>query len=366
MLTYWILVVLVLLGYFIHGKRQSNRYFIFILISLVFISTLRGEEVGGDLENYLPLFKEISKSWETALSNDKFGFLFKIFIKLSTLISSNTTWILFATSLVNIGIPLFFIKKHSKSILLSVFIYITMAYYTNTFNSIRSSMSLACGMLVVSYLLRENKRRAFLWALISVEIHKSMFPVFLLFFLIDIKPTFWKLTIPIVTSILVANVLGITPFFSILSYYYTSQYGDALFERMDLTEFVGSGYKLLIMDIIILYICYFLMKNEMTKSDAFFLNMFCLATCLQAVAPLFSLVTRIALFFSVYVTVLLPNALSYVNKRGFSKLSTIALIIICLLYFKITVMTSRDLGWRNSNSQCTIPYYFVWEDMPKL
>lgn len=366
MITYWILVILALWGCFIFSKSKSNRYYIFISIIFVLISSFRGEEVGGDMANYIPLFNDIITSSEEVCKIDKYGIIFKFYIYISSFISSNTTWLLFTITLINIGIPLLFMKKYSKSVLLSLFIYITMAYYTNTFNSIRSSMSLACGMLVVSCLLKGNKKWALIWALLSVEIHKSMFPIFLVFFLIDIKPTFWKLTIPVVSCILVANVLGLTPFFSILSYYYSSQYDDGFLDRIDVTEYGGGGYMLLIMDVAILYICYYFMRNRMSKEDALLLNLFCLATCLQAAAPLFSLVTRIALFFSVYITVLLPNALSYVKLRSSKQLYTIALIIICLVYFKIFVMNPIDLGGSKSNSQGTIPYYFVWEDRPKL
>ena len=237
-----------------------------------------------------------------------------------------------------------------------------MAYYTNTFNSIRSSMSLACGLMVVDCLFDGKKKWAFLWALISVEIHKSMFPIFIVFFILKIKPTFWKLTIPVVASIFVANVVGLIPFVSILSAYYD----DGMLSRMDLSEMSSKGYTLLAMDIAILYLSFYMMRKKMTKADGFFINLFLLATCLQAGAPMFSLITRMALFFSVYMTVLLPNALSYIKSKQFRTVCVSAMIIICLAYFKITVMTPRDMGLRDSNSQCTIPYYFIWEKTPKL
>lgn len=362
MLTYWILICLTLFGFLVRGERNCNLYFIFVSIVLILISSLRGEEVGGDLNNYLPLFKDIERSWSETLTYDKYGLIFKLYIKLSTLISGNTTWLLFTTSLFNLIIPLRFMKKHSKSIWLSLFIYITMSYYTNTFNSIRSSMSLACGMIVVDCLLEGKKKWAFLWALISVEIHKSMFPIFILFFLINKKPTIWKLTIPIISSIIIANVVGLTPFTSILNAYYD----DGMLSRMDFSEMSSKGYTLLTMDIAILYISFFMMRKKMTDKDGFFINLFMIATCLQAGAPMFSLITRMAFFFSVYMTVILPNALSYIKPQQVRRLCISAMMIICLAFFKITVMTPADIGFRNSNSQCTIPYYFIWENLPKL
>ena len=362
MFIYWILLILVLLGYFAYREQRANRFYVFMSVVLIFISTFRGKEVGGDLYYYLPLFNNIANSWEATFSIDKYGFIFKIYIKLCSLISCNTTWLLFTTSLVNICFPLYFFKKHSISPLISLFLYISMSYYTNSFNSIRSSMSLACGMMVVHYLLSGKKWLALLWALASVEIHKSMFPIFILFYLINIKPTFVKISIPVVASIVVANIMGLSTFAFILSSYY--DYGSLV--KMDLDEMSSHGYTLLTMDIVILYIGYFFMRNKMSKEDAFLLNLFMLATCLQAGAPLFSLITRIAYFFSIYMVVLLPNSLSYIQSKELRKQYILVMMLISLAFFKVTIMTPRNLGLRNSNSQCTIPYYFVWENPPKL
>lgn len=366
MIIYYVLILLVIVpGFFSKSRRNIDIYFSWVFLLLLSISTLRGYVVGGDLLNYLPKFKEIADSpWSELFTRyDKYGFLFTLYIKCSSVISTNLTWYLFTTSLFNLSVPLFFIKKYCKIPWLGIFLYIALGYYTNTFNSVRSSMSLACGMIAIDFLIREKKSYAFLWSIIAIEIHKTIFPILLLLFLGKIKPTFWKLTIAISTSIIVANAFGLASIMDVLIFYKEmNNYSDSSLPM----EMGGKGYNLLILDIIILYTCYFIQKRNPNRLNFFFIMILTMATCIQAATPLYSLLTRIAYFFTVYMIVLIPNTIVGGFTKESRKFCIAAVLAIALLYFKMFIMTPSDQFAFKSNSQGTIPYYFFWENRPNL
>lgn len=363
MLTYYFIIVfLISIGITLQSNRNRKVYLFICLNVLILISGFRGYECGGDLNNYIPLFNEVTKE---PISNiftnyDKYGIIFKLVAKISSILSNNTTWILLVFSFINISIPIYFIYKYSKIPWMSVTLYIALTYYTNTFNSVRSSMALAIGMLGIIYLLKEKKLAAIFLFIIAFEIHKTIFPIFLSIYLIRIKPSFWKITISVVSCIILAKALSISGLAPLLDAYnemnnYTGRNDDNL---------GGGGYSLLLLYIIITYGCYFLNKNRNSKLNNFLICLMCMATCIQAFAPMYSLLTRISYFFTIYSIVLIPNSIDLAFTLKSKRICVFCTVLLSLLYFQKFIMTP-SLEF-HSNSQGTIPYYYFWENKPKI
>ena len=363
MLIYYILIFFLLfVGIALRNNRNKQTYMFVCLIVFVLISGLRGFECGGDLNNYIPLFKDIVKypSEDIFTHYDKYGISFKLIVKIGSLFSKNITWILFIISFINLSIPLYFIYKYSKIPWLSVILYVALTYYTNTFNSVRSSMALAIGMLGIIYLLKNKKKAAFIWFIIAFEIHKTIFPIFLSFYLVKIQPSFWKITISITSCIILAKVLSLSGLAPLLNAYnemnnYTGR-NDA--------DLGGGGYGLLLLDIIITYGCYYLNKNRTSSINDFMISIMCMATCIQAFAPVYSLLTRISYFFTIYSIILIPNSIDIAFTMKSKRICVCCTILLSLLYFQKFIMTPSLES--HSNSQGTLPYYYFWENKPKL
>ena len=356
---YYFVLVIISILYLLTEKKNRARNRVFLSASFIVmlaVSTFRGYSVGGDLLNYIPLFDEIGKSSFESIFNGytKYGYVFTCYIKAVSLISSNTTFILFAISLINLGFVFYFIRKHSCNYWLSLMIYISMAYYTNTFNSIRSSMALAVGMLAIHYLLENKNFKYLLLCIIAIEIHKTIFPVLFVYFLKKIKPSRILLVSAIAVSIILVNILNLDFFFNAIALY-SDDYANM--------EASGSGYSMLALDIVLTLGAYFLLKDRIDTKSGLLINILCMATCIQAFAPVFSLTTRMALFFTVYIIVLLPDIIDNAFTPRSRKLARIVVVAVCLIYFQIFVMTPSmmyDDGVR-SNSQRTIPYRFYWQ-----
>lgn len=368
MYIYYLVILLVSLpGIYVKSKKQTDLYFIWVFLILFLVSAMRGHEVGGDLLRYLPVFDEVASSSFIDLFSDydKYGLIFKLYIKISSLITNEPSWYLFTTSFYNLIIPLYFLKKYCKIPWLGVFLYITLAYYTNTFNSIRVSMSLACSMVGVSCLINNKPWRAFFIFLIALEIHKTIAPVFLLFVLKKITPSFWIIIIPIICSVAIARILETSGIMNLILLYNTmNNYNTAEVEILEHGN--SGGYGLLALYIFLTLGLYFIIRNKKQPLESFLLMTICLATCIQAMAPLYSFITRITSFFSIYLIVLIPNVIYKYFTKESRKYCICALLVPCMIYFKIFIMTPSDDFEFRSNSQCTIPYYFFWENKPKI
>lgn len=357
MYLYYILIILVVFpGLLLHKKSKQGYkklYIIYVFALLWVVSSLRGYTVGGDLYNYIRLFGDISLHSIKNIfeSYDKYGYLFKLYIKICSYISDNITFLLSATSLFNIGIVCWFVYKRSSILWLSFLLYLTLGYYTNTFNSVRSSMALAIGIIGVDSLISKKNLRAFIMFVLALEIHKTILPIFLLFALRSKRYKISTMIISILTSMIVANYLGIDTMANLILLY------DSAYAVQ--TDFGGRGYNLLILDIIITFSSYYLCKYRITEKKNILVNILWLATCLQCMAPVFSVATRISYFFTFYSIVLIPNVILDAFTKKSKKLIFAGISILCLIYFKLTIMTPIDST--NTNSQATIPYYFYFE-----
>jgi len=352
---YYVVILLIsLLAFLIKDKSAYLKTSFFILL---LVSSLRGYEVGGDLVNYIPLFDEISSHPYGNIFSDytKYGWCFPLIVKTASLVSGNTSFILFVLSVINLSGAYNLIKRYSTNYWLSIFIYIAFAYYTNTFNSVRSSMALSFGLFAMDSLLRGEKRRFWLLSLVAIEVHKTIFPILLLPLLSRFKPDFWRCFIAIALSIVVSRIVGVSLLNEIMVAYNESYVG---FDAQ------GEGFTLLTLYVIFTFGLLFLYKKNMSDTYSVMIHYLCVGTCLQCFAPLASLVTRMAFFFMIYVIVLIPNGIPIAFARSSRGLVTGVVSLLFLLYFNLYVMRPNVFypDGTKSNSQKTIPYEAVWQN----
>ncbi|MCM1139667.1 MAG: EpsG family protein [Muribaculum sp.] len=337
-------------------KNKPKYRFLYLgicFLSLSAIAGLRGYSVGGDLEYYLPLFKDLSYNNGTKelLTYDKYGFLFKFIYYCASFISCHYTYYLIFGSAITIYFILKFIGENSRIICLSIFLYIMFGYYTNSFNSIRSSIALSISTVGINYLIKDKKFYAFIIFLICIELHKTILPILILLFVGNVRITVTRTIIIIAGSVIISSYLTIGSLSSIILMYNLG-YANA-------TEFGGQGYTLLIFDIIVVLICCFNLIHTESKADNIMMWALILGTCLQTLAPIFSFVTRISYFFTFYMIILIPNLISECNNNKY-KIIYASSIIGALCYFQLTVMSINPIT--GSNAQHTLPYYYVWEN----
>lgn len=336
--------------------NKKNLYVDVIFLILIFISSFRGERVGGDLINYIPLYEDIAKhDWNYIFqSSTKYGYLFSIYVKLWSYISASPVLFLIGTSIINLSIIAFFIKKYSKNPWLSIYIYIAMGFYTNTFNSVRSSMALAIGALCIHYIIKNKFLKFFLCYLVALEIHKTIFPLLFLYPMSKIKLS-WKYIFTIIGGAVVVSYFIPSEYFNVIAILYASSYAT-------IEDSAGSGFSLLLLLLFITVTSFYFMRSRLDRPTSVLLHAMIFSVCIQAFAPHFALLTRITTFFKIYMIILIPNlidGLYYSNNRRF------ATVLACLLffcYFQYFIMTpTQVMDGVHTNSQFSIPYKFIWE-----
>lgn len=336
--------------------KDKNAYLKLSFLILLLVSSLRGYEVGGDLVNYIPMFDEISSHPYGNIFSEytKYGWCFPLIIKTASLVSSNTSFILFVLSVLTLSGIYNLIKRYSKNYWLSVFIYIAFAYYTNTFNSVRSSLALSFGLFALDSLLRGRKKRFWLITLLAIEVHKTIFPIVLLPLLYKSKPNFRRLFFPIVLSFVVSRIVDVAFVNNVMVLYSANYIGF---------ESEGEGLTLLALYVIITFGLFYLYKNKMSDTYSVMINCLCVGTCIQCFAPVASLVTRMSLFFMIYIIILIPDCIILSFKRSVRPLVTGAVLLLFFLYFNMFVMRPNVYypDGSMSNSQKTIPYETVWQ-----
>ncbi|MFS3066043.1 EpsG family protein [Bacteroides fragilis] len=269
-----------------------------LILMLLLLSILRKNTVGGDLINYIPLYDTIAKSsFGEALAIPKYGIIYLFYNKILTLLSPNEFTFMLGTSLVNL-LPVFWlIIKYSKIPLLSIFLYVSIGYYTNTFNSVRSSMAIAITICCIPYIL-ERKFYSFLFLyILALCVHLSSFPFILTYWVVNLKLSFKRIISLIVFSYLLSESVSNW----IIGYLYLY---DPVYDKFESTTGGYSYFFMLFFIFISGYIIYNQNKDKnISKENDLFLRVMLIATCIQPFAFHFMLINRIVLFFSVYIII---------------------------------------------------------------
>lgn len=362
MYLYYIILLFILSFYVtVYTSKLTNKrsiYIVFSFLLLIAVSCLRADTVGGDLGHYIPNYTIIGKQdWiELFQHRNKYGYIYAIICKIAYTINESQLSYLIFTSLFNLLPIAYFIKKHSPRPWLSTYIYITMAFYTNTFNSVRSSMALALGVFMLHYISERKFWKFFLLYLIALEIHQTFFPFIILYPLCTRKISLYYIIGSISLSVVLAQILLRTNIFSIIAFVYDpGAYGNAAISE----TYGGAGYSLLILLTVMTLFFYEINKNKMTMEIQLFLHCMTISSCIQAFAICAGVITRISMFFYIVMIILFPISLINIRNLKLRHCAYSICIILFLAYFKMTVMTVNPVS--KTNSQATLPYKTYWE-----
>ena len=359
MYTYWMLILFVFLLFhvLVHGKIiQKNIYTIIILGMLLTMSTLRASTVGGDLQHYLPNFYWIGRKsfTEIFLDRTKYGYIYSLICKFTYIINQTNLAFLFSTSIVNLFLVTWFIRKHSCNLWMSFFLYITFGFYTNTFNSIRSSMAVGIGLMMYDFILKRRFMPFFLLYLVALEIHQTFFPFIFLYFIYNIKLTYKYIICTIGFSFIISQISRYVSFISTMAY----AYDEGAYS--DIGDSYTGGYNMLFILIFITILTFSYSKGNMSNMNKLYIHSLVFASCIQCFATYYQVLNRVSLFFYICLIVFIPNLLKTILNKQLQFIATYGVTILMIIFFNIKIMTpTKQFG--NNNYQSTIPYKTFWE-----
>ena len=337
---------------------ERMKLLFFLFLPLFLLSALRGESVGGDLSNYLPAFDSASRAdsfehlmWTT---NTEPGF--KVLNWLISIISPTHRTFLVVTSLISLSGPAYLIYKYSKLPGLSSLLYVSLGFYTNTFNNVRQSIAISLCFIAIPFAL-DRKLRGFLFSImLASTIHYSAIICFVIYPLIRYAKG--------IKSVIIILLTGLTLYFfarlSVIEIIINS-----VFVRYDPESILNNstgGWGLFILYALILSLeimIYIKIRNNLKKEGLFFCTFLVifqvLAVLLQMYATMWSSMTRSTLYFYIPIIIAVPFFLSMYEKKT-RLLITFGVFVLSLFFMRAVYSYNPET---RSNSQGVIPYVFL-------
>ena len=359
------LTVIYLYGLNVHIERlRNNNLYLICCFILLFFSMFRGVEVGGDLNEYLPYFERI-KDYNSIkdlfqyslISGYEFGF--GVICRIINLFTNSPRGFIIITSFLSLIGPFYFIYHYSNEKIFSLILYVLNGFYNISFNSVRQALAMSFAILALCALLKCKTRKYLILTIVATLVHTSAFVSFFFFPIYKLRQHKKIVFISIVSSFVLFVLLK----YFLLQYFISTaltKYDDNMSEAL----VAGTGYNLLLVRIIILFICIQVLK--MTKNNLniqsyymfkFLMLLVLFSVFIQLCSTLMATIMRLSYYLYLPIIVLLPNLLHYIKnirKRRILYLSTY-MLFFCLMC--ITFLSSPN--GLNTNQTATIPYVFL-------
>ncbi len=336
-----------LLLYFvgIDNRKKGKILCSLVGLQLFLTAALRATTVGGDLENYIPLYSRLGKEdWgEIFVGRIEPGYLF--LNKILTLFSTDERLLLVVIGgIVVVGFCTF-IYKNSRIPWLSLFLFVALGLYTTSLSMLRQSVAIVFTLMSIRYVERRSFWKFSILVSIAMLFHYTAITFFILYPLAKFKPTWRYFFFMLGGGFLFSLFLGKTLLINLIERYH-SLYEDAITG--------GTGYNMLLL--LIAVTAFGLFAGGRQEYDRFrnvLTHMMILACCFQCMALYFGLMARIVLYFSASQLVFLPNAISYMGMKDLKFLAVSSVFILAFSYFVIFILGGDSCG--------ILPYRFMWE-----
>ena len=315
--------------------RQSTYYtpivnIIFVILALM--AAMRAPIVGNDTQNYIDLYQDVVN---TQLFSEFFIRYEAGYIWLNRIcgyISKNPQTIIFVSALITTIGYMYFFKKYSKSICLSIVMFICLRYYDQTLNIIRECIAICIILYSFKYILNKKFILFFTCIAIAFLFHKTAIVFISAWWISKLKLSLRNLCIFLLISIIFAIQFGAI-FQQLLMVFETYSYYDG-------GEYFGetriATYLMLILQSLLFSIAILIRKkyiNNINKEDNIMLLFWFCGICILLVSTQFNLLDRIATYFNVFSLVAFPNIISLIKIRNNKYLIYSGIIFVLFAYY---------------------------------
>ena len=329
--------------------RKSNRPVTLLLpmFALAFIMGLRHSSVGVDTQRYITTLTNYSHMGLKTLFSQGYAYGFYLFNKIVSYLCGGSYTVYFSIIAVFVCISFyFFFRRHSVDYCLSQVLLIALGFSFFFMTGLKQTLAI-CILLYAYTALRD--RKIVLFVLLTV-LAASFHPSALIFLLI----------LPVQIGVLRRIMIVLAPFVIVLANIYQEQifrlFGNLLPE--DLYSTYGTTYTSqinmtgLLIQIAIFAMSLVLLWTHLKEDDeaSHLLAIYVIGMFFQAMTGILGEFARVSMYFSLFGTLLLPKALSKVDKRYYTALSA----AVCLVF------TAYFIGFSSSESGI-LPYHFFWE-----
>lgn len=337
--------------YPVSEKKYRSTFLVVTYCVLLFISGFRNNTVGGDLERYLPEFRDVATTPFFNIVKEGYGsreYGYAVLERIIGIIGSQDVVFIFLTSFVFITIFWGVISKYSQNVFFSVLLFI-LFFLGNSFNIIRASIAVAiCISSYESIVNRKIKRFLFLTLLAFLIQKTSVFFIFA-YFLYNRKYSVTRIIIVLSLVFFASIYLSSSIFVNIVQTYLTIYAPETLEEEVGRASLITPFCLFQILLLIFFMWVYYKSKSK-DKLYEFFMHMLVLAISFQFFASMYVYLNRISLFYFSFIILFLPYASKFI-PRGIRSIALLLIIAgFIALYF---------VGL-NSDPQGINPYSFIF------
>ena len=315
----------------VYRKKDKLIFFIIAVVLAIFVG-LRTSY--NDTNTYMNMYETLSPGISNLLTIDLNIGSNPGFWVVNTIIKTigfSTQSFLMFYAIVTVGIYLWFIRKYSDNIWLSVFLFFTMGCYTFTMAAIKQCVAVAFCLVATDRYLKNKKISFVLWVLIASTFHPYSLMYLIIPFL-NFEPwsgkTYLFLIIFLVIGLSLQPLLGTVVDITTM-----------LGEEYDATTFTGEGiniFRLAVVwvPVVISFFTRRYLRVNNSKVDNIILNLTILNAEIMFVG-LFGTANyfgRLANYFLIFQALCLPHLFKAFNDTS-KKIITSACIVGFLLYF---------------------------------
>lgn len=310
MLAYYICLLVVTLAACLAQRpeegKQTARLWIFVAFAaMVLVAGMRGSSVGTDTGGYTRNYEaeKISTLADVWDRRSEPGYFM---LALAARCASDNYWaILTATAVLVIFCYMWTIYRVSVNPAISLFVFITMGYYTFFFNGARQGLAAAVYCLALTSLIAGRFRRYTFFVAIAFLFHRTAILALPLYFVFRRKCSFWYVAALTVGAAIVVCFLHV---FLSLGVFINERY--SIYAQMEAT-----GGRWLTVFYVLLSVFFLLFKPAITAEDRrvydCFLNMLIFGTTVYvgvAISGAYVELTRFAFYFQIASVFLWPLA----------------------------------------------------------
>lgn len=352
MTIYFVLVILILIFNGIRKKGGLSDKFFSILTCAMFIIIVgfRGKMVGADTWNYYDSFYSYSGySLAEIIALNKGDFGFFIFQWVIESLFHDFVFLNLAAAII-FYVPLaIFLYENSKDIGLSYLILMAFTFFQFSMTGTRQTIAFGFAIWAIRESIKEKPKILIVlfWILIGVSFHKSC--IITLFYLLIRKFANKKWAvyglIPLVSLFFI--------FRSQITTYVISVLAPETYEEY--MGYVSGGGTTTYMVFVLLLIIGMLLlcepETNVYNKIRFYLVLFGVAVAMQALVMENSIIFRVVWYFSIILTVYLPELVNSkrLTRQSKALVSLMTYVGVLFMYLNITISSAN-----------VVPYHFFW------
>lgn len=326
------------LVYFIVGlfskKIKKDKWSIFDFLILIILIAFAGFRfgIGTDYSLYEIIYKN-SYNLSSSVTN-RTGYGFSIICNYFNTIGISYKTFIFLCSFITVLAFYLFFKKNSNNPGLSILLYLSLGFYTSSFNGFRQMLSIAFLLIGVLLMQKNKKFLSVISYLISFSIHSSsllaiiIYNIFLKFKAIKVD---FKKVFPLFFLVfLLYNSL----FYKIIVMF--SDYSIYL----DYESTAGIGTYLIVFTYIFVFTM-FIYPNRKEISSAnkngyFFINLLTIGICIMLIQLRSWLFARLAIYFTIFAPINLAEYYQLKNIKH-QKINSLIFYVAIFIYYLVYV-----------------------------